>query len=205
MGNQSRGPCAYCGREMAADAGDGPERVLLHVLARDADSGDFWLSLEVNGDARMKKIDEYLRAIWLECCGHLSQFSLGGWGGRKIGMEREAAAAFSPGAEITHIYDFGTESVTLLTLVGTRQGKALSKHPITLMARNTIPEVQCQVCGEPAAVLCTECIYEDEASGLLCRQHAKRHPHRNYGPPLQLTNSPRLGMCGYEGPADPPY
>lgn len=30
-------------------------------------------------------------------------------------------------------------------------------------------------------------------------------PHDDYGEPIELVNSPRLGMCGYTGPADPPY
>ena len=28
---------------------------------------------------------------------------------------------------------------------------------------------------------------------------------RLYGDPISLVNSPRLGMCGYDGPAEPPY
>ncbi|MFT4062295.1 MAG: hypothetical protein QM642_08065 [Edaphocola sp.] len=35
----------------------------------------FFLSLWVDGNATMKDIDSFLRAIWLECCGHLSSFT----------------------------------------------------------------------------------------------------------------------------------
>jgi hypothetical protein len=38
-----------------------------------------------------------------------------------------------------------------------------------------------------------------------CEQHAEEHAHDEYGQPLELVNSPRLGMCGYDGPAEPPY
>jgi len=31
------------------------------------------------------------------------------------------------------------------------------------------------------------------------------HPHEEYGEPIEIVNSPRLGLCGYTGPADPPY
>ncbi|WP_127011414.1 hypothetical protein ACF3DV_03465 [Chlorogloeopsis fritschii PCC 9212] len=27
----------------------------------------------------------------------------------------------------------------------------------------------------------------------------------NYGEPIPLVNSPRLSLCGYDGPAEPPY
>jgi hypothetical protein len=60
-------------------------------------------------------------------------------------------------------------------------------------------------CEQPAAWLCLECLSEEEVWGTLCDGHARTHPHNNYGEPIPLVNSPRLGMCGYEGPAEPPY
>jgi hypothetical protein len=33
----------------------------------------------------------------------------------------------------------------------------------------------------------------------------EEHPHESYGEPTLLVNSPRVGLCGYEGPAEPPY
>ena len=222
---RSRGACAYCGRELtrggmakhlracearkhalsAADARPGPASAQLHLQVCAADSGDYWLNLEVDGAATLKQLDGYLRAIWLECCGHLSQFSAGGWGGRTIGMARKVEQVFRPGVVLTHIYDFGTESVTLLKTVETREGKRTGKHPIALMARNAAPAITCQECGAPATRLCMECVYEDQRPGTLCDAHAEPHPHEDYGEPLNLVNSPRMGLCGYEGPADPPY
>jgi hypothetical protein len=222
---RTRGACAYCGREMtrggmarhlagcerrrsataAADAQADEPRTLVHLQVRDAGTGDYWLHLEVDGGATLKQVDKYLRAIWLECCGHLSQFSNGGWRGGTIGMERKVGQVFRSGVELTHIYDFGTESVTLLKSVDVRQGARTSKHPIALMARNAAPVIACQECGAPATRLCMECVYDHERAGTLCDEHAAGHPHEEYGEPMALVNSPRMGMCGYEGPADPPY
>ena len=224
---QTRGACAYCGRELtrsgmgrhlgacekrkevieAADRNSAEAMPLLHIQVQPAWGGAHWLHLEVNGSATLKQIDSYLRAIWLECCGHLSQFSFGGWGEQKLGMTRKASQVFQPGAELTHIYDFGTESVTLLKALTVRQGKPTTKHPIALMARNEAPSFTCQECGSPATRFCVECAYEDdeEKPGTLCEEHAEDHPHEDYGEPMALVNSPRAGMCGYEGPADPPY
>lgn len=39
---------------------------------------------------------------------------------------------------------------------------------------------------------------------MLCQQHAETHPHDD-GDPLSIVNWPRMGMCGYDGPAEPPY
>jgi hypothetical protein len=220
---QTRGACVFCGREMtkggltrhlktcperqaAITAADqGKTQAIYHLQAQDAWGGDFWLHLEMNGTATLKDLDYYLRAIWLECCGHLSQFSIGGWGGNEIPMSRRIEQVFEPGVELEHIYDFGTSSHTMIKALDARQGKPLSKHPIFLMARNEIPEVECMECGKPATWLCMECVYEDDEPGWLCDEHVEDHPHDEYGEPLPLVNSPRLGMCGYSGPAEPPY
>jgi len=222
---QSRGKCTFCGRGMtrsglakhllacpqrkeaisAADCGPGTEQVLYHLQVQDAWSGDFWLHLEMNGSATLTDLDRYLRAIWLECCGHLSQFSIGGWRGAEIPKKRQVQQVFELGVELTHIYDFGTSSETLIKAVGARKGKSLTSHPIYLMARNEPPEAYCIECGQPASWLCIECLYKSDGPGTLCDQHAQDHPHVDYGEPAPLVNSPRVGMCGYTGPAEPPY
>jgi hypothetical protein len=188
-----------------ANKTSGQAQSIYHLQIQDAWGGDFWLHLEMKGSAKLSDLDYYLRAIWLECCGHLSQFSVGGWRGDEIPMSQQAAQVFKPGLELTHIYDFGTSSETLVKVVNVRQGTPLSKHPLFLMARNDPPEVECMECDQPAAWLCLECMYELNQPGLLCDKHAREHPHDEYGEPMPLFNSPRVGLCGYSGPAEPPY
>jgi hypothetical protein len=149
-------------------------------------------------------LDHYLRAIWLECCDHLSQFSYKRWGD-EISTGRQVWQVFNPGVELHHVYDFGTSSETLVKAVSVREGKPTTSHPIALMARNNQPESVCLECEQPASMFCLECLYEDEEPGFLCKEHAQDHPHDDYGEPMPLVNSPRLGMCGYDGPAEPPY
>ncbi len=224
-GTQSRGHCTFCnyettkgsmGKHLAAcplrkaqiasaEHLQRPRETLYHLRVQDAYTPAFWLDLEVRGSAKLKDIDAYLRAIWLECCGHLSQFSIGGWQGTEISKQRRVDAVMQPGVELTHIYDFGTSSETRIKLVGQRVGVPLSTKPMTLLARNTIPEATCIECGQPAKHVCMECLIEEDSAGTLCPQHAESHPHDNYGEPMPLVNSPRVGMCGYDGPAEPPY
>ena len=120
-------------------------------------------------------------------------------------MRARAEAVFPPGAEVTHIYDFGTSSETVIKVVSVRRGKPLTPHPICLMARNDPPVWTCTECDQPATWLCMECVYEDDKEGTLCDRHAEDHAHEDYGGPVPLVNSPRIGMCGYYGPAEPPY
>ena len=224
---QSRGKCQYCGEEttksgmsrhlekcdrrlqviQAAGASKHSEENLWHLRVQDFYDKDFWLDLEMRGSAKLEKLDSYLRAIWLECCGHLSKFTVGGWQGYDVGKARTADEVFGVETELIHLYDFGTTSETMIKVVGLREGKPTTRHPIALMARNNMPEMLCKECDKIATYLCIECLYEADEPGtwFLCDEHVRGHPHDEYGEPILLVNSPRLGMCGYEGPADPPY
>jgi hypothetical protein len=222
---ENPGTCTYCGEVVTkrsvtkhlekcpkrletlqiTASSDRPVETLWQLRIQDAYDKDFWLDLEMNGSASLDKLDKYLRVIWLECCGHLSKFTIGGWSGMDVGKARKADSIFEPGLVLRHLYDFGTTSETDIKVVGLREGKPTSKHPIALLARNQMPEAVCQECGQPAKWLCIECLYEEDKSGYLCDEHVEEHPHENYGEPVPLINSPRTGMCGYEGPAEPPY
>jgi hypothetical protein len=224
-GKQSNGKCTYCEQEIAknsvakhliacehrqivitkAEKRKDASEDLYHLRIQALGLNAFWLDLEMRGSATLKDLDHYLRAIWLECCGHLSRFSVGGWSGGEISMKRTAATLFEPGVELAHIYDFGTSSETLVKVVGVRKGKPTTTHPIALMVRNVMPESECVECKQPATQLCMECLIEGNVWGALCDEHAAEHPHIDYGEPVPLVNSPRVGLCGYTGPAEPPY
>jgi hypothetical protein len=187
-----------------AETGKAASEMLYHLRIEDAYRREFWLDLEMRGAKSLKDLDTYLRAIWLECCGHLSEFSGGGLA-RTIGKQRKIQDVFADGGQLTHIYDFGTSSETVVKCVGVRAGKPTTSRPISLMVRNVMPTAQCIECEEAATHLCLECLIEQETWGTLCDTHTETHPHDNYGDPIPLVNSPRLGMCGYDGPAEPPY
>ena len=224
---QTKGSCRYCGRGLTrggmarhlrtceqrlrriAEAGAAPaakSQVLHHVQVRDGWSGRYWLHLEVTAAATMQVLDTYLRAVWLECCGHMSQWSVGdAWHGAQLPMTRRIGSALQEAVELVHVYDFGTTTETRLTPVDKRTGASLTKRPVELMARNDPPVIECIQCGRPATWLCMQCVYEDENSGGLCQDHMENHPHEDYDEPMPVVNSPRMGMCGYTGPAEPPY
>ncbi len=219
---ENRGTCAFCGEillrrsvarhlEKCADyqqalaRSDQPPETIWRLRVQDARNSDYWLELDMRGSATLSHLDKYLRAIWLECCDHLSEFNIGGWGGVVIGEARKADRVFHPGLTLTHSYDFGTTSETTIRVMSHRHDRPLSKHPITLLARNLLPQFTCQECGQLTKWICLECRFDYELPGFLCDQHAKGHPHSGYGEPIEIPNSPRLGMCGYTGPAEPLY
>ncbi|MCK5876990.1 MAG: hypothetical protein KAG43_05090 [Candidatus Marithrix sp.] len=223
MAKQSRGKCIFCDKEMTnggltkhlqachkrkemiEQTKKGKSQSLYYLKIQNAYLKNFWLHLEVKGSATLKDLDQYLRDIWLECCGHMSSFmTLGSQDEDELPMNLKINR-LNPDVKLTHIYDFGTETETLITITDVRKGIPLTKHPIYLMARNDIPETFCVECGKPSKWYCEECLVEEETWNTFCDKHAKTHPHDNYGEPIEIVNSPRLGVCGYTGPAVPPY
>lgn len=221
---QWKGTCRYCGttyakggmvqhlgacadREDAVDGAshDDSHETFYHLRADVEWSRPFWLDLELRGSAPLEELDAYLRAIWLECCGHLSQFTIGGFRGREIPESHRADQVFHAETQLTHLYDFGTTSETRIRVMDVRRGPPTTERPIALMARNEMPEITCMKCNRQATWLCPECAYETGQAGHLCDEHLPSHPHDADGDPFPLVNSPRTGMCGYTGPAEPPY
>lgn len=196
----------------------GKNQTIYHLQVLDAYSGDFWLQVEVKGSATLEDLDYYLREIWLECCGHLSAFHIephrytqifdDGWSiGDEKPMNVQVKNIFSPEMVIPYEYDFGSTSYLTIKVLAERAGKPHSKYPVFLMARNKMPYISCMACDEQATLLCLECMYETDGPCELCEKHWKSHHHdsENYGGPMSLINSPRTGVCGYDGPAEPPY
>lgn len=179
---------------------------LFHLRAKFPYGTEFWLDLEMVGSATLKDLDYYLREIWLECCGHLSEFSARDFFTGEISMKKKIADVFGKEPALFHSYDFGSTTETIIEKIAVREGKPLTKNPVFLMSRNILGEEKCIECDRPAGYLCAGCLYEDQIFGTLCEEHADDHPHSdNWGEPLPLVNSPRVGVCGYEGPAEPPY
>jgi len=210
-----------CPQRRAAQAtvnqAKGRDQPLYHLQVQDAWYGEYWLQLEMRGDASLEDLDTYLRAIWLECCGHLSAFTVGPYHYTQIiadswmsedekSMDVPAHQLFAPGMSIPYVYDFGTTSRLVINVIAQRVGKPTSAHPIVLMARNQTPVSICAQCDQPATYLCLQCLNEGENSDCeFCDEHIAAHECEDYGLPIAIVNSPRMGMCGYAGPAQAPY
>ena len=224
-GKVSRGVCAYCGKDFirsgmakhlpvcpqrlaaieAANAGAGQAEALYYLRVINPYIKAFWLELEMRGSASLNDLDKYLRGIWLECCGHLSQFSYGSGFGSEIGKRRKIGDVFQHGATLTHIYDFGSSTETTIEGYAVREGKPTTPKPIALMARNLLPEVKCAKCENTAEWVCAECAGAYGEPTEFCAKHIKACPHWKDGSPVRIVNSPRVGVCGYDGDAEPPY
>lgn len=231
-----RARCAYCEREFAAagmarhldacasrkeavakaDGGRRKRQTLYHIRVG-AYTGHL-LHLEVRGNALLDDLDQYLRHIWLECCGHMSGFMIDGtfytpahfaedMPAEDETMDVEVAKVFTPGLAIHYEYDFGSTTELELRVVREREGRATTAEPVALLARNSHKPPACGACDREATLICLQCQYGgDAALAPVCEAHSRRHrKHHDYGAPMPIVNSPRTGVCGYVGPALPPY
>jgi hypothetical protein len=201
------GVCGLCGHratktkmmahlEACAAAHDeiGPPQPLVVLRFGPAGAPRYWLIIEARADAPLSDVDELLRQLWLECCGHMSAFRVGR---RELTMRTATASAFSHAAsKVEYEYDFGSTTALTGELVGKRQG-SIGRAPVRLLARNEPIVWPCCECEAPATLVCPFCIDSDTA--LFCAAHADLHEHADEEVYLPVVNSPRMGVCGYTG------
>jgi len=244
---KSEGKCLFCGKTFAKA---GINRHLATHLSEKVETGKpgksflvkvetdkrwgstpYFLSLWIDGEAKMDDFDHFLRAIWLECCGHLSAFRnpkmrRSGVGmfdemdayeylekgnvakyekimeetSGQIPMSRKAKDALYKGLVLEYEYDFGSSTELTITVMDAYPIKA--DKEIVLLSRNEPLELMCTICGKvPATQICSVCMYDDDA--MFCDKCAKKHAKEcedfaDYAS-MPVVNSPRMGVCAYEG------
>jgi len=176
---------------------------IIHLVVEGRDLPEYWMHFEAPANMRLKGLDAFLRRTWLECCGHLSAFTIEG---RRYmsdpdedfgdeGMDATLGDLLSVGTKFYHEYDFGTTTELTLKAVSRRRGRTRGKS-IWLLARNNPPQIKCGLCGETATKVCSQCDYSDRS--WLCDKCAGEH-ECGEEMLLPVANSPRVGMCGYTG------
>ena len=228
MAVQTKGFCKYCGRAFTRGG------MLRHLesckeraIALEAERGkrkagyfqlvltgryrkDYWLIIEMRDSAMLEELDQFIRDIWVECCGHMSCFKIHGkqyepsrmfgdsWGYRAESMRISLSKVLSPDMEFTYEYDYGSATELAVKVEGYRTG-FWKEEAVTILSRNNPPEILCSCCGNNLAewvdpqgyydgtpYWCEECLeeqYEDPEEAWI----------------LPICNSPRMGVCGYGG------
>src|SRR5215211_6338728 len=88
----SYGICALCGKR-ATKAGmprhlksclaehepsRGEAARIFRLRIEDAYSPVYWMDVEMKARSTLEELDDFLRGMWLECCGHMSDFEIDG-------------------------------------------------------------------------------------------------------------------------------
>jgi len=107
----------------------------------------------------------------------------------------ELGNVLSVGQKFSYTYDFGSSTNLNLRIVSEREGLADPKDAVVLLARNIAPEFKCSVCGAPATLISGGAWGDGNT---YCKKHAKKFEDEVLL--LPIVNSPRVGVCGYDGP-----
>lgn len=167
----------------------------------------YWLFLEAEESASLRAFDSFLRNIWLECCGHLSQFTIAmrKYGNNSMGKKLKDLLLF--GMKCFYEYDFGSTTELVVDVLEQQAIPKTKGKPIRLLARNEPIIFSCSQCGNPAVTICEECEENiegpDDTERIFycesCIDDGTRHSHNDEGMRLPIVNSPRMGVCGYTG------
>jgi len=141
---------------------------------KDAYSSSFFLYVSAVSHLTLEELDQFLRDIWVECCGHLSCFNYNGktyniddqssFGvdGRNIQLKQ----LLKIGETLSYEYDYGSTTELEIEVIDQLSGD-FRESLIEIFARNELPDyfVENEDFPEP-------------------------------------SNSPRIGVCGYDGPLE---
>ena len=191
--------------------------VKVETLKRRRGTTPYFLSLWIDGEAKFDDFDSFLRDIWLECCGHMSAFiypakrkpARGFFDFLNEGEDDEefegdiskkwkVKKVFAKDLVLEYEYDFGSTTALSITVVEQFPVKATEK--IILLSRNEPLKIVCCSCGKaPATQLCSVCYDDAFFCGKCAKKHAKTCSDFADYASMPVVNSPRMGVCGYEG------
>lgn len=212
--------CAYCGNlyskggmsrhlksckaRQAAIADEKTQEKIFHLRVEGA--ALYWMHIEIAGNQPLSTLDTFLREIWLECCGHLSDFSIAGttYSSHPLDWSKPQKSHLNTvlrdDSVFVHSYDYGSTTELYLKVVEIREGAQIQDgNKVRVLARNEAPAILCEYCNKkPADWYSSELEWEDESPWICdaCAEH-KEINIEEYA--LPVVNSPRVGVCGFTG------
>ncbi|MBB6623514.1 SEC-C domain-containing protein [Clostridium gasigenes] len=162
--------------------------------------------LSIDKDTTLRSLDTFLRDVWMECCGHLSEFEINGttytcsenldedFFDDEETMDINLKNVISVGNKFVYSYDYGSTSRIILEVINEYTTGSLDST-IEILARNNESKPICYKCDNKAKYMdyesqefvCGECVEGEVAED------------DDFLTELGYTNSPRDGVCGYEG------
>lgn len=226
MDQRAKGKCKYCGKEytrtyimrhLAACKARLKRREeetgtrvcgYFDLLISGKYDRDMWLAVAVKETATLEDVDSFLRDIWLECCGHLSAFRIGEdryeshpdqeffWGVPAKSMQCKLKKILEKGMSFSYEYDFGSTTDLVIQVANYWKGNDRGEK-LTLLSRNNPENYMCGKCKKrPAVYIDPQCPYEENP--FYCEKCADKWLEGcEYL--LKVCNSPRMGVCGYDG------
>jgi hypothetical protein len=174
------------------------------------DQPEYWLFAEFSDNCLLSDLDSFLRDIWLECCGHLSSFTIDNqtyesqideFTKYSKTMRIKLNKILQTGMSFEYIYDYGSSTELIIKVISFFSSIMNKKEKvIKIAARNNEIQFNCIKCQkEKATEICTVCLYEaGRIHSSFCNRCIKQHKCGEEMA-LPIANSPRSGVCGYTG------
>jgi len=194
-----RGALKHCLECLDASGWPIGEKYSLIIRIEGKDERKYWMLALTRHDAQLRDLDQLIRDVWVECCGHLSAFEIGGISYDSYGDECPSDAmgvplsnVIRPGSTFTYDYDFGSTTSLALKVIGATP--VAPEGLICLIARNDRPKVPCDLCGGDAAFVVNE---SDWGMPRYCCEKCLSSADPDPCCVNIIANSPRNGVCDY--------
>lgn len=191
MAKRTKGFCKFCGKEytrsgMVKHIATCKERSeengqtttkkenYFELLIQAKYNSDYWLLIQMKETKTLKDLDQFIRDIWVECCGHLSCFDIYGECYESVpgddfwkesssrDMKITLKKVLSEGMVFTYEYDYGSTTELICKVI--RKFKDVNrKETCTILSRNNPPEYLCCKCGKTASWINVYNYYDEDA------------------------------------------
>jgi hypothetical protein len=141
-------------------------------------------------NCKFSDLDKFLKEVWCECCGHMSEFNLFENGVGPIGKikKTEKISKYKTGDRFEYQYDMGDTTTIYLEILDVLSGEDKTKE-IEILKKNEQPKIICENCDNESKY------YDQENDEFVCEECAEEIEEERK---LNVVNSPRTGVCGYE-------
>ena len=217
MALKSEGVCLYCNETVSKQEMTRHVSTHLKKMEKELEKGnknvgkyyhlsvtaaEMFLVLLVENKTTFDELDHFFRAIWLECCGHMSSFRVKsgvtitdmsddfGFEPNTKSMTTKVSKVFEKGVVLDYEYDFGSTTGFQIKVLD-QYTLPLQPDNVLLISRNEPLPILCRTCEkEPAQEICEVHMYE---GGFFCKKCAKKHAKQcedfEDGSKLSVVNS----------------
>lgn len=218
MKKENKGKCRICNKEFTKKEMIEHLKICnrkskcFEIVIEDAYDKDYWLIIKADENLLLKHLDNFIRDIWVECCGHLSNFRIDGtvyenevdedfpYMEKVEDMNILLKDVLKVGQKIDYEYDYGDSTDLVLNVL--KHDDWDSQEYIDILARNEAKKYICSYCNKnKGKYIDAPTTYEDTQT-YICNTCWNNEEDEKDGKEhfwLNVCNSPRMGICAYEG------
>lgn len=173
---------------------------------------EYWLDILINENFTLRDLDDLIRGVWVECCGHLSNFRIDGVKyevsidedffifEKAETMDIALKDVLKRGQKISYEYDYGTPTDLEITVKAHKKGNTLDQFWV--VGNNDDLKHKCTYCKKRKAIYIDPSTVYEESPKFICKRCFEELEDEEIDDIywLNVCNTPRMGVCGFDGP-----